>query len=304
MIPRLSFGTAALLLAACASAPEARPAPPEMVALRFAPQPGSARIESEEVRTLRVGEREQVRRTRMSATASVLQVPEGYAFVNEDVTFESDTPNPMHELAAKIAEGYRVVASPEGEIVALHGLEELQSEMLQWFDSQDFSKAPPQLVEQLRHTVAQLTDPNVLAESSATEWFVQVAAWNGKTLEIGRTYEAEPPATYTYRALERVPCTPAETAPRCVRLELAAQPSERDRTKAREALTPLLQAVDPNAEMGPIEVEDRVELVVVPETLDAYRMVKRERMRTTVSAAGESARVERDEVRTTTWRYE
>lgn len=294
---------AAVLLAGCATTPKAPPAP-ETVELRFAPKPGSAQIENVDVRTLRVDGREQERRTAMHATATVLEVPEGFALVNENVRFESAAPSPLLDLAARIAEGFRLVVNREGEIVSFHGLEELQPEIMRWFNGLKLGPVPPAVLEQMRAAILEASDPQRIADETAADWFEQVGAWNGKTLEIGRTYEAPAPATYRYRAIERLPCTEGEKEPRCVRLELVSTPSEEARQQAKETLAPLLSAADPNATTGPIEMENRVELVVVPETLDAYRMEERQIVRMTVTSGEKSVQVERDDVETTTWRYE
>lgn len=294
---------ATLLLAGCATTPKGPPAG-DTVELRFTPKPGAAQIEDVEVRTLRTAGKEQVRRTVMHATASVLEVPEGFALVNENVRFESAMPNPLLDLAAKVAESFRLIVDPQGEIVSIHGLEELQPAMMQWLGGLRGSAVPPAVLEQMRATIVQITDPELVAERTASDWFVQVGAWNGKTLEIGRTYESPAPVAYRYRAIERVPCTEGATGERCVRLELESQPSPEQLERAEQAMAPLLRMLDPGATHGPVEVNDRVELVVEPETLDAHWMEKRRQIRMSVTAAGQTTEVERDEVDTTTWRYE
>jgi hypothetical protein len=175
---------------------------------------------------------------------------------------------------------------------------------MQWFGGLQHGPVPPAVLEQMRNTILQATDPRVIAEKTAADWFQQVGVWNGKTLEIGRTYEGPAPDSYRYRAIERLPCRAGETEDRCVRLELVSRPPEEQLRRAAEAMGPLLRQLGPDTTHGPLEIDDRVELVVEPDTLDAHWMEEKRIVRMSVTSGAETASIERDEVETTTWKYE
>ncbi|WP_373048318.1 hypothetical protein [Vulgatibacter sp.] len=301
MKPTIILPACALLLTGCATTPAA-PAAEETVELRFRPEAGATEVHSERIRTIRAGGNEQVQRTTTRYTGTALEVPEGVAYGAENVRVESDYGPPvLHELGAQAAERFQMVVSPDAEIVAFRGLDELQAGLLAWFEEQpQVEGLPPQAREQLRAVIEQVSDPEMLATHAASDFYLEVGAWHGKTLELGRWYQSEDPA-HAYAATGRIPCTEGEEEARCVRLELTSAPSEAELAQARQMMAQLFAALPAGAEPGPIEIQDRFELVAEPDGLRPWRMRKVRTMESELTVQGEKQRIEVEDLRTTTF---
>lgn len=294
---------AAFLAAGCATTPSTPAGPPETVELRFAPRPSTSQVDLVKVRTIRAPGSEQVQRTAAHSTQRVLEIPEGFALVDENVRVELSPPNPLiQELIAGIAERVQVIANRDGQLTEIRGLDELQPAMLEWFDSLELGNAPPQLIQQLRGVVVQATDEDQMIEQEASNWHSRVGIWNGKVLEIGRTYEV-PQDNVTYRVAERIPCFEGEKDLLCVRLQLTHRPSAEELKPAR-AMAEQLFAAQGDIQVLDMTSENRVEVVARPETLEPFSVKKQRLMVTTIEKAGQQSTIERDEVDTISWRYE
>ena len=109
----------------------------ETVEFHFAPRPGTAQFNVNGAHTLLVdGQKVRGHWSRMQATSRVLEVPEGFVFLNEQVSLQGDPPDPFgRDLLVQMAERVQALVSRKGEFLTVRNLEGLQSGMLSWFDS-------------------------------------------------------------------------------------------------------------------------------------------------------------------------
>lgn len=294
---------AAFLASGCATTPSTPAGPPETVELRFAPRPSTAQVDMVHVRTVRAGGSEQVQRTTAHSTQRVLEIPEGFAHVDENVRIETNPPDPLiQELMVGIAERVQLIANRDGQLAEIRGLDELQPAMLEWFDSLEIEGAQPQMMQQLRGVVVHATDEDTMLKKEASDWHARVGIWNGKVLEIGRTYEVQG-GNVTYRVAERVPCFEGEKDLGCVRLQLTHRPSAEEMEPARAMMEQVL-AAQGDIQVLEVTSENKVEVVARPETLEPFSLKKQRLTVTTLEEAGERATIEGDDVDMITWRYE
>jgi hypothetical protein len=320
----LSVAIAPLLLpAAAASAQETG----EVVSLRFAWPAGiAAEVEQEWIRhsgppaaTVHVRSR-----SRMETVAD----PRGIV-VRQETVGEPEVVEPAADagegrlvaaLAARLAAVRpSFVVSTEGEFVELVEVERLQTSVEALLQSamERVEGATADVIALLRTLVS----VEALSAGAEQEWGMLVAAWIGAELEVGAFYEAEAeephplvpsvtiPAAVEFAVAGRVPCTDAETAPRCVQL---AMESETDPAALREAVIAVLRQASPDeAEafargLQGMSMTESLTVVAEPGTLLPHRMETVKVTRVAADDAGPTAGLARtqEDRRVVRFRYE
>jgi hypothetical protein len=257
-------GCVLLFLCACAGAPPAANKPEE-VALRFDWGDGlAAHVTSD------FGGK------RPTTTSYDLKAePHGDELVLVTSGFETNGTS-TEEAAARAASLARIVVGRDGSFRRLEGVEASVAELLPALPGID-EKAKAQLSAQVE---------KVLQQGAQREWSALAGFWNGKSLEIGRTYErigkgpialaggAIFDISQSYVLTGRVPCSQGEQENRCVELRLTEKPTALSLTQITEAVNRGLseQAGTEIASVIIDKIEDSTVLVTEPQTLKPHML--------------------------------
>ncbi|WP_242355613.1 MULTISPECIES: hypothetical protein [unclassified Anaeromyxobacter] len=284
------------------SAPEPAPAPgasgSDVVRLRFA-WPAAAEVQATQRRTRhRTGLPPSTTITRF--TQRLEQAGGALRISTRGTSWEGDAPYPGPPAAVdgilRAAESVVQVVSPEGEFVALEGVEALRPGMARMLEG----SVPDDQRERA------LAFAEAATQAQAREmWNLAVGFWIGADLELGERYgmrtEAEVPLLGTRADFEqefsvrrRVPCSARDHEERCVEITLRAAPDPAALPGLARAVVAKLAGPEarlPEDALRELVVENELVLVTEPATLLPHRFVWTRSVRATVAEGGGEPRV-------------
>jgi hypothetical protein len=198
------------------------------------------------------------------------------------------------------------VVSPEGEFLRVEGLEAFRNRILEgMYDA--FAESPAATREQITETVGAIITREQLEASMASDWYSYVGTWIGAELDQGDLYELnfkqpipafgnmEVPMRTTFLFRQRVSCNNAESAKRCVELEMHTFVDPEGLAAAIEAFMARLPAGQGAPRFRDLQHETVVRLISEPETLLPHLMESSTRTIATMAVGDEiqaSSRIE------------
>lgn len=269
----------------------------EPVALSFALEPHVAEVETTWERTFRDLEGTEVDRSGVHYESVVEATAEGFVLSTRNLRHGVDGAWGAEAMVAALAEGVRVVITPDGEVVEVEGVEGFRERIDLWLDNDPDLQPHEEIREAAREMLIAYASPDYLQKELGTEWLVLLPIWMSHPLEIGRRYEDGEP-TFTYAALERTACTEGDPDAGCVVLEM-----EPARGEAMRELTGMVLDRLGVTSGAMIVGGDTIRLVVRISDLRPYRL-ERERQCQVLGRVGDKGELfGLVEVRTTTWSY-
>lgn len=192
------------------------------------------------------------------------------------------------------------VVNNEGEFVEVADIARMKSAV----DSllapmlRSMSELSPQAHAFIRSMISEQT----LTASAAQEWNAMVGTWVGADWEVGAVYEVEAeeaspimpglviPMHYQFSAVERIPCTEADTSLACTELRMVSTPDPEATKAAVQKLFGQLgvsEGEEVLTAFESMEVENELTVIANPATLVPYLVVREKRVR--VRTGGSSA---------------
>jgi len=198
------------------------------------------------------------------------------------------------------------VVSPEGQFLRIEGLEAFRNRILEGMDDA-FAELPPATREQVIQTMGAIFTREQLEASLASDWNSYVGTWTGAELDEGDLYELtlsqpipgfgnmEVPMRTTFLFKQRVSCSGAESAKRCVELEMHTFVDPEGLAAAVEAFMARLPAGHGAPRIQDLQQETIMRLISEPDTLLPHLMESSTRTIMTMAVGDEtqaSSRIE------------
>lgn len=261
----------ATLGAACASGPSPRPTNEGMVQLHFGWKAGDeAEVSELRVRRLEMGGESQESRFQAKWQVKVEGDERGVAVRTAGHQVDGPQNNPAFaELNRRVGELGRLVVGPQGELIEVEGLDQVEPTLRRWAGETFGGELPPQMMDRL----ASMFEVDALRSREEQGWQQLVAFWSGHELEIERMYgpEGEDLSAVRFRATGHLPCHDGKNAPICVRLEARSAIAGPELDQAVESAVAAIRGQLPEVDLRFTSSAEWLAIVAEPATLRPWR---------------------------------